>query len=119
MMDLGASARKRKRMVVISSDDDDGQKQDDRLHKENDTNEKANVTLKKCEIILSPLKQKQKCNKDKRAKRIISQFADDSSDDGTDLQKVAINLQPKHCKWKKNLEKLCEQKKNKKRASKR
>ena len=95
--------RKRKKVALISSDEE--QQSGDNLCK-NETEEYIKTSnLPECKVIVSRISERKTQN---RAKRIVTKFVDESSDEETVQQTSKSNTQ----KWKRNLENLCKKRRN-------
>ena len=100
-MELVTGMKKKRRVAVLSSSEEDDQEQQNTVCKDSPKSEaKKKCSLKKCRIVLSPLKQ-QSNNINRKSKIITNRFSD-SSDEENEI--------PKTQKWKRNLEKMCKKK---------
>ena len=100
-MELVTGMKKKRRVAVLSSSEEDDQEQQNAVCKESPKSEaKDKCSLKKCRIVLSPLKQQSKDIK--RKSKIFTNKFSDSSDEDNEL--------PKNQKWKRNLENMCKKK---------
>ena len=96
--------RKKRRFAVLSSSEEDDQEPKNTVCNESTKSEGQDTcSLKKCKIVLSPLKQQSK-NMNRKTKIITNRFSD-SSDEENEI--------PKTQKWKRNLEKMCKKKRKK------
>ena len=115
-MEKRNDVKKRKRITVISSSDDETVGQEAVLKKEIGKTKVENTsTLPECKVIVTRLKQRLGQGKEKRTKRIISKFVDDSSDDGNVPHEAELDTPSIHARWKQNLEKLCRRNRDKRR----
>ena len=100
-MELVNGMKKKRRVAVLSSSEEDDQEQKNTVCKGSTKSEGQDTcSLKKCKIVLSPLKQ-QSNNINRKSKIITNRFSD-SSDEENEI--------PKTQKWKRNLEKMCKKK---------
>ena len=98
------TARKRKNAALISSDEET--QPGNNLCKNEPAEFINKSNLRERKVIVSQINERKT---KKKAKRIVSKFADDSSDEETVQQTSKSNTQ----KWKRNLESLCNKKRSK------
>ena len=99
---------KRKNVAIISSDEDQEPKND--MSKNEIVEYGQRNDVQKCRVVIPRLNEGRA---KKKVKRIVSKFVDSSDEECQQTETSNI------LKWKSNLEKLCNKKRNKNRACKR